>query len=433
MGPIEIGIVCTILLFTLIFLGMPIGVSMGGVAILGIGLITNFEAAFSRLAETALSASADYLIAVIPFFVLMGEFAYVSGLTQEAYSATHKWIGHLPGGLAMATIGGCAAFAAVCGSSIATAITMGAVALPEMREYKYDSRLALGSIAAGGTLGILIPPSMGFVLYGIITEQSIGKLFLAGIFPGILLSVLLIITIYIQAKLNPEMGPRGPKASWLSRLATVKDIWAVLVLFIVVMGGIYGGVMTPTDAAAAGAFSAFIIALVRKRLTKKALIISLMNTIRTTGMIYILIIGAMLIGYFMALSGLSISLADFVTNLPFSPMLILVSILLLFLVLGCLMDAFAMLLIIVPILFPVIVRLGFEPLWFAVLTVIMMEMGFITPPIGMNVFVLKGVATDVSMGTIFRGILPFVVAIAVCVALVVAFPQIALFLPGVMK
>jgi tripartite ATP-independent transporter DctM subunit len=243
----------------------------------------------------------------------------------------------------------------------------------------------------------------------------------------------LIITIYIQAKLNPEMGPGGPKASWLSRLATVKDVWAVLLLFIVVMGGIYGGVMTPTDAAAAGAFCAFIIALVRKRLTKKTLIVSLMNTIRTTGMIYILIIGAMLFGYFMALSGLSISLADIVTNLPLSPILILISILFLFLVLGCLMDAFAMLLIIVPILFPVIVRLGFEPLWFAVLTVIMMEMGFITPPIGMNVFVLKGVATEVPMGTIFRGILPFVVAIAVCVAFVVAFPQIALFLPSVMK
>lgn len=433
MGPLEIGIICTIVLFVLIFLGMPIGVAMGGIAVLGIGLIANFEAAFSRLGESAFSASANYLTAVIPFFVLMGEFAYVSGLTREAYKATHKWVGHLPGGLAMATIGGCAAFAAVCGSSIATAITMGSVALPEMREYKYDSRLALGSIAAGGTLGILIPPSMGFVLFGIITEQSIGKLFLSGIVPGILLSALFILAIYIQAKVNPKMGPPGPKASWRERLATMKDVWAVLLLFFVVMGGIYGGVMTPTDAAAAGAFCAFIIALFRRRLTKKTMVIALMNTIRTTGMIFILIIGAMLFGYFMALSGMSISLADFVTNLPFSPILILICILLLFLVLGCLMDAFAMLLIIVPILFPVILRLGFDPLWFAVLTVIMMEMGFITPPIGMNVFVLKGAATDVPMVTIFRGILPFVFATSACVALVVIFPQIALFLPSVMK
>jgi C4-dicarboxylate transporter DctM subunit len=433
LSPLEIGILGGIALFFFIALGLPIGVAMGAVAVVGLALITNVEAAFSRLGQTAFTMTHNYITVVIPLFVFMGELAYVSGLTREAYSATYKWLGRLPGGLAMATIGGCAGFAAVCGSSEATALTMGSFALPEMRQHKYDSRLAIGSIAAGGTLGILIPPSLAFVVYGLLTEQSIGKLFLAGFFPGILLASLFMITIYILTKRNPLMGPAGHKTSWREKLTAIKDIWGVLILFLVVMGGIYGGILTPTEAAAAGAFSAFLIALLRRRVTRQNLSTAFMNTLTVTGFVFIIIIGAVLFGYFMAASGVSIALADFVSSLPVSPLGILIAILLLYLILGSLMDAFAMVLITMPILFPVILTLGFDPIWFGVLVVIMMEMGMITPPIGMNVFVIKGIARDVPMYTIFQGALPFVFAMGICVAIIVAFPQIALFLPNVMK
>jgi len=433
LGSLEIGIIGVFLLFFLIFLRVPIGVAMGAVGVAGLASIVSVDAAITRLGQVAFGMTAQYLTAVIPLFVLMGEFAFVSGLSREAYRAMYKWLGHLPGGLAMATIGGCAGFAAVCGSSAATALTMASVALPEMRQYKYDSRLALGSIAAGGTLGILIPPSMGFVLYGILTEQSIGKLFLAGVLPGILLSTLFIITIYVWAKFNPLLGPTAAKISWHERLAVFKDIWGVAILFLLVMGGIYLGVFTPTEAAAVGALGAIIIALARRRLTRENVMTSFRNTLRTTGMIFVLIIGARLFSYLMARSGLTIALADFVGSLPLPPLVILICILVLFLFLGCVMDAFAMVVLIVPILFPVILELGLDPIWFAVLTVIMMEMGLITPPIGMNVFIMSGVARDVPMYTIFRGVFPFVLAMAVCVAIVVAFPQIALFLPNAMK
>jgi C4-dicarboxylate transporter DctM subunit len=433
LSPLEIGILGGIALFFFIALGLPIGVAMGAVAVVGLTFITNVEAAFSRLGQTTFTMTANYITVVIPLFVFMGELAYVSGLTREAYSATYKWLGRLPGGLAMATIGGCAGFAAVCGSSEATALTMGSFALPEMRQHKYDSRLAIGSIAAGGTLGILIPPSLAFVVYGLLTEQSIGKLFLAGFFPGILLASLFMITIYVLAKRNPLMGPAGHKTSWREKLTAIKDIWGVLILFLVVMGGIYGGILTPTEAAAAGAFSAFLIALLRRRVTIQNLTTAFMNTLTVTGFVFVIIIGAVLFGYFMAASGVSIALADFVSNLPVSPLGILISILLLYLILGSLMDAFAMVLITMPILYPVILSLGFDPIWFGVLVVIMMEMGMITPPIGMNVFVIKGIARDVPMYTIFQGAWPFVLAMGICVAIIVAFPQIALFLPNAMK
>jgi C4-dicarboxylate transporter DctM subunit len=433
LSPLEIGILGGIALFFFIALGLPIGVAMGAVAVVGLTFITNVEAAFSRLGQTTFTMTANYITVVIPLFVFMGELAYVSGLTREAYSATYKWLGRLPGGLAMATIGGCAGFAAVCGSSEATALTMGSFALPEMRQHKYDPRLAIGSIAAGGTLGILIPPSLGFVVYGLLTEQSIGKLFLAGFFPGILLAFLFMITIYVLAKRNPLMGPAGHKTSWREKLTSIKDIWGVLILFLVVMGGIYGGILTPTEAAAAGAFSAFLIALLRRRVTIQNLTTAFMNTLTVTGFVFVIIIGAVLFGYFMAASGVSIALADFVSNLPVSPLGILISILLLYVILGSVMDAFAMVLITMPILYPVILSLGFDPIWFGVLVVIMMEMGMITPPIGMNVFVIKGIARDVPMYTIFQGAWPFVVAMGICVAIIVAFPQIALFLPNAMK
>lgn len=432
MSSLEIGIIGGIVIFIFIAFGLPIGVSMGAIGVVGLALITNLDAALNRLAQTAYSMTANYITAVIPLFVIMGEFAYVSELTKEAYSATYKWLGRLPGGLAMATIGGCAGFAAVCGSSEATALTIGSFALPEMRKHRYDPRLALGSIAAGGTLGILIPPSMAFVLYGLITEQSIGKLFLAGVFPGILLAFLFIITVFILTKLNPSYGPPGGKTSLREKLIAFREIWGVFILFIIVMGGIYGGILTPTEAAAAGAFSAFLIALFRKKIHRKSLLTCFLNTLRVTGFVFVIIIGAVLFGYFMAASGVSMALADFVSGLPVSRLGILIAILILYLLLGCLMDAFAMVLITMPILYPVIINLGYDPIWFGVLIVIMMEMGMITPPIGMNIFVLKGVSRDISMSAIFQGALPFVVSMAICVAILIIFPDIALFLPNAM-
>jgi len=433
LSPLEIGILGGIALLVFMALGLPIGVSMGAVAVVGLALVTNVEAAFSRLAHTAFSMTANYFTAVIPLFVFMGELAFVSGLTREAYSTAYKWFGRLPGGLAMATIGGCAGFAAVCGSSEATALTIGSVALPEMRKHKYDPRLATGCIAAGGTLGILIPPSMAFVLYGLITEQSIGKLFLAGILPGILLASLFVITIFIWTKRNPLLGPGGPKTSWRVKITALKDIWGVMILFLLVMGGIYGGIFTPTEAAAAGAFSAFLIALGRRRLTKQNILTSLMNTLRTTGMVFVIIIGAVLFGYFMAASGLTTALTEFVVSLPLPPTGILIFILAFYLILGTAMDEYAMVLITMPVLFPVILGLGFDPIWFGVLVVIMMEMAMVSPPVGMTVFVISGIARDVPMYTVFRGAMVFAAAMALCIAILIAFPQIALFLPNAMK
>lgn len=425
----QIGILGVIFLFTLIILRMHIGVALGIVGLIGIAVLTNVDSALVKLANTAHSQTSLYIMSVIPVFMLMGELAFTSGLSQEAYNTVYKWVGHLPGGLAMATTGACAAFAAVCGSSSATAMVMVSISLPEMRERKYDHGFALGSIASGGTLGILIPPSAAFILYGIITEQSIGKLFLSGILPGILLTALFMIFIYIWVKRNPTLGPGGSKFSWRERLISLKTVWIVLTLFVVVMGGIYSGIFTVNEAAGIGVFVAFLIALVRRRLTRANIVASLMNSLRATGMIFVLIIGAMLFNYFLALSGVTTALADFITRLPVPPIGILIGILILYLILGCLMDAFAMLLILVPVVYPVVVGLGFDPIWFGTITVIMVETGLITPPIGLNVFIISGMARDVPMTSIYRGITPFIIAALICVAIVVAFPQIALLIP----
>lgn len=425
----QIGILGVIFLFILILLRMHIGVALGIVGLIGIAVLTNADSALVKLANTAYSQTSLYIMSVIPVFLLMGELAFTSGLSQEAYNTVHKWVGHLPGGLAMATTGACAAFAAVCGSSSATAMVMVSISLPEMRKRKYDHGFALGSIASGGTLGILIPPSAAFILYGIITEQSIGKLFLSGILPGILLTALFMIFIYIWVKRNPTLGPGGSKFSWRERLISLKTVWTVLTLFVVVMGGIYSGIFTVNEAAGIGVFVAFLIALVRRRLTRANIVASLMNSLRATGMIFVLIIGAMLFNYFLALSGVTTALADFITNLPVPPIGIIIGILILYLILGCLMDAFAMLLILVPVVYPVVVGLGFDPIWFGTITVIMVETGLITPPIGLNVFIISGMARDVPITRIYRGITPFIIAALICVAIVVAFPQIALLVP----
>lgn len=333
----------------------------------------------------------------------------------------------------MATILGCAGFAAMCGSSLATAATMGTVSLPEMKKYKYNQSLATGSIAAGGTLGILIPPSIGFVIYGILTEESIGRLLLAGILPGILLSCLYMLSIYLLCRAKPEMGPRGPRTSMKEKLLSLSGTWGMLLLFALVMGGIYLGVFTPIEAAGVGAFGALIISIIRKQMGVSTVLKSLRDTMRITAMIFLILIGAEIFTLFLGVSKLPMHLADYIGALALPPYVILSAILLLYIVLGCVLDGLAMIILTIPILFPLIESMGFNAIWFGVLLVIVLEMGLITPPVGMNVFVIKGVARDVPLGTIFRGVWPFLIASCVAILVIMVFPEIALYIPQHMK
>ncbi len=432
MTDLNIGLICVAAMFALMVLRMHIGVTMGLTAFIGIALLTNFDSACGKLAHTAFSQSSAYMMSVIPLYMFMGELAFLSGLSQDAYKTVSKWLGHLPGGLAMATIGACAAFAAVQGSSTAGAVIMVSIAYPEMKSRKYVNKLSLACIAAGGTMGILIPPSAAFVLYGIITEQSIGKLFIAGVIPGILLTLLFWIVIYLWCRRNPELGPSGPPAGWHDRLISLKDLWSVVVLFGLVMGGIYFGIFNATEAAAVGVVAAFLISLIRRKTRMEGIKRAILNTLRTTGMIFTMVIGAMLFNYVLSLSGLTTALASFVTSLPVPRVGIIIAIGLLYSILGALMDAWAMMLIVVPALLPTVVALGFDPIWFGVLTVIMMELGMISPPIAFNVFVMAGMVKEVPMTEIFAGVWPFVLAMVVLIGLIIAFPELALFLPRVM-
>ena len=328
----------------------------------------------------------------------------------------------------MATVGGCALFGAVCGSSTATAATLATVALPEMRKYNYKPTLATGALASAGTLGILIPPSNGFIIYALTTNLSIGKLFISGIVPGIILSILFMSTIYIWAKSDKELAPRAPSSRWKDRFLSLRGAWGVIILFGVVMGGLYLGVFSPTEAAGIGAFGAFTFALLRRRLTLRRLTESLLATMQITGMIFLIIIGTMIFGYFLALTNVPANISLFVGSLQVSRIYILLGILVLYAILGCLMDIIAMVLLTMPFIFPIITALGYDPIWFGVVMVVMMEMGLITPPVGLNVYVISGMAKDVPMYTIFKGIVPFLLAIIVMIAILIVFPGIALVL-----
>jgi C4-dicarboxylate transporter DctM subunit len=432
MNPELTGILGILLMFLLLALRMYIGMAMALVGFLGLWFLIGFDAGISILGITPLAEGSSYTLSVIPLFVLMGQFAFVSGISTDIYKTVYTWMGHLRGGLAMATILACAGFAAICGSSLATGATMGMVAIPEMKKYRYDNRLSTGSVAAGGTLGILIPPSIGFVIYGILTEVSIGKLFMAGFIPGILLALLFTITVYIQCAINPQMGPKGQKASWQSKIRVLGGTWGMLLLFIIVIGGIYMGVFTPTEAAGIGAFGAFLISVFKRKMSWNKLVECLMESGKTTAMIFLIIIGANIFSTFLGLARLPMGLADFVTGLALPKMVILSGIIIIFIILGCVMDCYAIMILTVPIIFPVIEAMQFDPLWFGVLMVIVLEIGLITPPVGLNVFVLKGAAPDVPLTVIFRGIWPFLLTALVAIILLIVFPQIALFLPSLM-
>lgn len=427
-----VGVIGIILMFILLALRMYIGIAMAIVGFLGLWYLVGFGSAMGLLGDKPLSESSSYTLSVIPLFVLMGQFAFVSGISTDIYKTVYTWMGHLKGGLAMATILACAGFAAICGSSLATGATMGMTAIPEMKKYHYDNRLSTGCVAAGGTLGILIPPSIGFIIYGILTEVSIGKLFMAGFIPGIFLALLFIITVFIQCAFDPKMGPRGQKSTFGTKIKSLSGTWGMLLLFIVVMGGIYIGYFTPTEAAGVGAFGSFLIAVLKGKMTWKKLVECLMESGKTTAMIFLIIIGANIFSTFLGLARLPMELADFVMGLALPKTVILYAIILIFILLGCVMDCYAIMILTVPIIFPVIEAMQFDPIWFGVLMVIVLEMGLITPPVGLNVFVLKSAAPDVPLTVIFKGIWPFLLSALAAIILLTIFPQIALFLPSFM-
>jgi tripartite ATP-independent transporter DctM subunit len=432
MTPLTTGFIGIGILFIFLFLGMPIGIAMGMVGFAGFAFLRGLDSALGVLTTVPYRTFASYDFSVVPLFILMGAFCFHAGLSKDLYNTVYRWLGHFRGGLALATVGACAGFAAVSGSSTATAATMGVVALPEMKRYGYDPALATGSVAAGGTIGILIPPSVGLIVYGIIAEQSIGRLFLAGFIPGVLEAVFYLITIFIICKLNPRLGPPASISSWRERIVSLKDTWIILLLFILVLGGIYFGIFTPTEAAGVGAFGAFLSALLRGKLNRQAFRDSLFETLRNTAMILIIVLGALILGYFLAISRVPFTIADTIVGLEINRYIMLIFILVFLLFLGTVIDAPAMILLITPIFYPVAEKLGFDPIWFGIIIVRMCEMALITPPVGLNVFVIKGVAPDVPMYTIFRGIVPFLMADVCHIALLIAVPQLSLFLPSLM-
>ena len=415
--------------FILILCRMPVGFAMAFVGFVGFWYLSGLKGALAILGQTPYYATTFYEYIVIPLFMLMGIFAFHSGISRRLFDTSYKFIGHIPGGLAASAIGGCSLFAAICGSSMPTAATMATIALPEMKRYGYSPALATGSLAAGGTLGVLIPPSIGMVVYGIITEESIGKLLIAGILPGILLTGLFILTIYLQCRINPKLGPPGPKSTWVEKLDSVRGIWETAVIFMICMGGIYLGFFTPVEAAGIGCLGTFIIGLAKRKLNLQAIFLSIKETGKFTSMIFVIIIGAYIFGYFISIGQLPMKIANYFAESGMSPHTILLGILFMYLIIGCIMDFFAMMILTLPIIYPLILKLGFDPIWFGVIMVIMLEMGQITPPVGINVYTIKGVAKDVPIKTIFWGIVPFWGAMILCLFILILFPQIALFLP----
>jgi len=429
----AIAIIGFVILFALMLLRVPVGMAMGLVGVTGFGYIVGSGPALKMVGQTSMRTVTDFNFAVVPMFLLMGAFASTSGMSRELFRAGNAFLGHLRGGLGIATIAACGGFAAICGSSVATAATFSRVAYPEMRRFNYPQSFSTGVIAAGGTLGIMIPPSTVFAVYGLITEQDVGKLFVAGVLPGILAVCMYMITITVIGYARPGFLPPGKRAPWSEKLAALRDVWATLLLFAFVIGGIYGGMFTATEAAGMGAGGAFLISVVRGRLSASDFLRSLLDATRTTAAVFTVLIGALLFGYFLTVTQTPQKVTAFLTGLGVGSYGVLILIMLMYLVLGCLMDALAMIILTVPIIFPVIVQLGFDPIWFGVLIVMTVELGLIHPPVGMNIFVIKSVVEDVKISTIFYGVLPFIITDILRLAILIAFPIIALYLPNQMK
>ncbi len=419
-----------VVLFILMLLRVPVGMAMGLVGVTGFGLITGAGPALKLVGQTSMRTVTDYTFGVIPMFLLMGAFVSSSGMSRELFRAANTMVGHLRGGLGFATIAACAAFAAISGSSVATAATFATVAYPEMRRFGYPQSFAAGVVAVGGTLGAMFPPSTVLVVYGIITEQDIGKLFMAGVVPGLLAVLLHFTTIFLIGVARPGFLPSGPRHNRVERFSALREIWAPLLLFVFVIGGLYGGLFTPTEAGGVGAGGAFLIGVARGRLGPVEIRASLLQATRTAAAVFTVLIGALLFGYFLTITQTPQKVTEVLTSLPIGRYGVLALILLMYLVLGCLMDAMAMVILTVPIIFPVITSLGFDPIWFGVIIVMTVELGLIHPPVGMNVFVIKSVVGDVRFATIFAGVAPFIVTDLIRLVILIVLPILALWLPS---
>jgi C4-dicarboxylate transporter DctM subunit len=431
-SPDTVAVLGFVVLFALMLLRVPVGMAMGLVGVTGYAYLSGGAPALKLVGQTSMRTVTSYQFGVIPMFLLMGAFVSHSGISRELFRAANTFVGHRKGGLGLATIVSCGGFAAISGSSVATAATFSAVAYPEMRRYGYPQSFATGVIAAGGTLGAMLPPSTVLAVYALITQQDVGKLFRAGILPGLLAMTMYMLTIALIVRVRPNFLPTVPKASWEERVASLRDVWAPMLLFVLVIGGLYGGVFTPTEAGGMGASGAFLLGVLRGKLGKAEIRASLLQATRTAAAVFTVLIGALLFGYFLTITQVPQKVTEFLTGLGVGTYGVLALIMLMYLVLGCLMDALAMIILTVPIIFPVVTELGFDPIWFGVIIVMTVELGLIHPPVGMNVFVIKSVIPDVTFSSIFKGVLPFIATDILRLIILIAFPIIALWLPGQM-
>jgi len=430
MSEITVGVIGIVVLMFLFLLRVPVAFSMAIVGFTGFAYLTSPEAGMSVLSRDIFEQFSSYSLSCIPLFILMGCFAFASGISKRLYNTTYAWLGHVRGGLIMATVMACAAFGAICGSSAATAATMGKIAIPEMKRYNYDDTLATGSVASAGTLGVMIPPSTVFLVYGILTENSIGKLFIAGVLPGLLLAFLMMITVAILCWRNPAIAPAGTRTSWKGRLKSLSGVVETLILFLFVIGGLFLGWFSPTQAGGIGATGALIIGLVRRELTWRGFFAALKDALETSCMVMFCVTGAIIFGHFMAVSRITFDLADWVAGLPYSPNIIMSAIIFFYFLGGTFMDSMGLIVLTIPIFYPIVMRLGFDPIWFGVMVVLIAEMGVISPPEGVNVFVIKAIAPEVPLQSIFKGVLPFLAAMIVCAVIIMIFPIIATLLPS---
>jgi len=419
--------------FVMAFMRIPLAVAMTIAGVVGMGLMRGWIPAFAGVSQVVFETGFAYVLSVIPLFVLMGNFVARAGMARELFQAANAFIGHRRGGLAMANIIASGGFGSICGSSIATAATMSRVAYPEMRKHGYSDTLSTGAIASGGTLGILIPPSTVLVIYGIITETNIAKLFIAGILPGLLAISLLCLAVVLITWHNPASGPPGQRHTWGERLRALGNVWGVVVLFILVIGGIYGGVFTATEGAGVGAAGAFLFALLRRTLTFKLLLEILMESARTTAMLFTILIAAMIFTSFINFTTMPADLSAFVLQFSPHPVMVVVMMMFIYILLGMVMEELAIVLLTIPVFFPIITALGFDPVWFGILIVTVVEIGLISPPVGLNLFVINALLKDVKLGTIYKGVWPFVLADVVRLGVLIAIPGIALWLPSLMK
>jgi tripartite ATP-independent transporter DctM subunit len=428
-----VGIIGIIALFVLIFSRIPVGFVMALIGVVGFAYLRNTDAAMSVMVKDIFDVFGSYNLTVIPLFILMGQIAFHAGISGRLFQVAHKLIGHWPGGMAIATIGACAGFSAICGSTNATAATMASVTLPEMKKYGYKDSMATGVVAAGGGLGILIPPSVVFIVYGIMTEQSIGKLFMAGILPGILLTALFMLVIMIWALIRPDMAPRAARSTFREKIHSFTGLIETLILFMLVMGGLFFGLFTPTEAGGVGAFGTLVIALVKRNITFGGFSQALLETTRISCMILVIVAGATVFGHFLAITRIPFDIAQAVSSIDLPTYAIIGLIILVYLVGGCFIDSLALIMLTVPIFYPVVLTMGFDPLWFGVLIVLVTQIGVITPPVGINVYVVQSVVPDVSLGVIFKGVLPLLAALILATLILLVWPDLALFLPGLMR